>query len=77
MKILVEQEGIDINDKTNVYFNNLILRNNIWNFFNKPNISQIFLIMPLIQQEEIILLKVEFDKTACIVNLHIHQKFLA
>ena len=33
MKILVEQEGIDVNAKSNVCFNNLIFRNNIWNFF--------------------------------------------
>ena len=33
MKILVEQEGIDINAKNNIYFNNLIFQNNIWNFF--------------------------------------------
>ena len=34
VKILVEQEGIDINAKDNyVYFNNLGFQNNIWNFF--------------------------------------------
>ena len=33
VKILVEQEGIDINGKGFVYFNNLIFQNNIWNFF--------------------------------------------
>ena len=33
VKILVEQEGIDINAKNNVYFNNLRFQNNIWNFF--------------------------------------------
>ena len=33
MKILVEQEGIDINAKDTVYFNNLEFQNNIWNFF--------------------------------------------
>ena len=34
VKILIEQEGIDINAKNNfVYFNNLIFQNNIWNFF--------------------------------------------
>ena len=29
LQILVEQEGIDINAKSNVYFNNLIFQNNI------------------------------------------------
>ena len=29
VKILVEQEGIDINAKDEVYFNNLIFQNNI------------------------------------------------
>ena len=29
VKILVEQEGIDINAKSKVYFNNLIFQNNI------------------------------------------------
>ena len=33
MKILVGQEGIDINAKDKVYFNNLTFQNNIWNFF--------------------------------------------
>ena len=33
VKILVEQEGIDINARNSVYFNNLIFQNNIWNFF--------------------------------------------
>ena len=33
VKILVEQEGIDINDKDYVYFNNMIFQNNIWKFF--------------------------------------------
>ena len=33
VKILVEQEGIDINAKTDVYFNNFKFQNNIWNFF--------------------------------------------
>ena len=35
VKILVEQEGIDINakDKNEIYFNNFILQNNIWKFF--------------------------------------------
>ena len=33
MKILVEQEGININAKDNVYFNNIIFQNNIWNLF--------------------------------------------
>ena len=33
VKILVEQEGIDITAKDNVYFSNLIFQNNIWNFF--------------------------------------------
>ena len=33
MKILVEQEGIDINAKNKVYFNYFIFQNNIWNFF--------------------------------------------
>ena len=33
VKILVEQERIDINAKNKVYFNNLIFQNNIWNFF--------------------------------------------
>ena len=33
VKILVEQEGIDINAKDKIYFNNLIFQNNIWNFF--------------------------------------------
>ena len=33
VRMLVEQEGIDINDKDNIYFNNLIFQNNIWNFF--------------------------------------------
>ena len=32
-KILVKQEGIDINEKDNVYFNNLKFQSNIWNFF--------------------------------------------
>ena len=33
VKIFVEQEGIDINAKNIVYFNNLLFQNNIWNFF--------------------------------------------
>ena len=33
VKILVEQEGIDINAKNIVYFNNIMFQNNIWNFF--------------------------------------------
>ena len=33
VKILVEQEGIDINTKTKVYFNILKFQNNIWRFF--------------------------------------------
>ena len=33
VKILVEQEEIDINAKNNFYFNNFIFQNNIWNFF--------------------------------------------
>ena len=33
VKILVEQEGIDINAKNKIYFNNLVFQNNIWNFF--------------------------------------------
>ena len=33
VKILVKQEGIDINAKDNVCFNNLEFQNNIWNFF--------------------------------------------
>ena len=33
VKIIVKQEGIDINAKNNSYFNNLIFQNNIWNFF--------------------------------------------
>ena len=33
VKIFVEQEGIDINAKDEVYFNNLAFQNNIWNFF--------------------------------------------
>ena len=33
MKILVEQEGIDINAKDNFHYNNLIFQNNIWCFF--------------------------------------------
>ena len=33
VKILVEKEGIDINAKNKVYFNNLIFQNNIWNLF--------------------------------------------
>ena len=32
VKILVEQEGIDINAKNKVYFNNFLFQNNIWNF---------------------------------------------
>ena len=34
MKIPVEQEGIDINAKNNVYSNYLIFQNNVWSFFN-------------------------------------------
>ena len=33
MKILVEQEGIDINAKNKAYFDNLIFQNNVWNLF--------------------------------------------
>ena len=33
VKILVEQKGIDINAKNIVYFNNLVLQNNVWYFF--------------------------------------------
>ena len=33
VKILVEQEGIAINAKNDVYFNNLEFQNNIRNFF--------------------------------------------
>ena len=33
VKILVEQEGIDINAKNKIYFNNFMFQNNIWNFF--------------------------------------------
>ena len=33
VKILDEQEGIDINAKDKVYFNNLKFQNNIWSFF--------------------------------------------
>ena len=33
VKILVEQEAIDINAKTKFYFNNLVFKNNIWSFF--------------------------------------------
>ena len=35
VKILVKQEGIDINAKAKdrVYSNNFIFQNNIWNFF--------------------------------------------
>ena len=33
VKILVEQEGIGINAKNDVYFNNLEFQNNIRNFF--------------------------------------------
>ena len=33
VKILVEQEGIDINSKNEIYFNNFLFQNNIWNFF--------------------------------------------
>ena len=32
VKILVEQEGIDVNAKDKVYSNNFIFQNNIWNF---------------------------------------------
>ena len=33
VKILIEQEGIDLNAKNEIYFNDLIFQNNIWNFF--------------------------------------------
>ena len=33
VKIIVEQEGIDINARNKVYFNNLLFQNNIWSFF--------------------------------------------
>ena len=33
VNILVEQEGIDINAKDKVYFNDFLFQNNIWNFF--------------------------------------------
>ena len=33
VKILVEQEGININAKDKVYFNNFLFQNNIWSFF--------------------------------------------
>ena len=33
VKILIEQERIDINAKDKIYFSNLGFRNNIWNFF--------------------------------------------
>ena len=34
VKILVEKEGIDFNAMDEVYFNNFIFQNHIWNFFN-------------------------------------------
>ena len=33
MKVLVKQKGIDINATNDVYFNNFLFKNNIWNFF--------------------------------------------
>ena len=32
-KFIIEQKGIDVNAKDEVYFNNLLFQNNIWNFF--------------------------------------------
>ena len=42
MKILVEQEGIDINAKNWIYFNNLIFQNNIWCSFKLFIIALMF-----------------------------------
>ena len=33
MKLFLGKEGIEINANDDVYFNNFIFQNNIWNFF--------------------------------------------